>query len=181
MPPTHRLCRNNPYIPYRARPGPDECILEYPYSLETAKSIFNSLSTEVNKLSTEVYKMRQCSVCHRWVTGAPSPDVGHGDVAPGPRCTLLHHPAPCPWVGDKGQLCTYKHPLPAPTPVSLPPLPLSPAASVSATYSQAVGGAPAGDLTLLQQLEDMRREKEEQARRAEQLAVANANLLHNQQ
>ena len=44
-----------------------------------------------------------------------------------------------------------------------------------------MGGAPAGELTVLQQLEDMRREKEEQERRAEQLAVANANLLHNQQ
>ena len=124
--------------------------------------------------------MRLCPGCHRYVTSAPSPDLGHGEVSPGVKCNLPHHPHPCPWLDCHDQPCTYQHPPPAPPSVSLPPLPLSPAASQALTYSQATGDAPAGDQTLLQQLEELRREKEEQVQRAEQLAVANTNLRQNQ-
>ena len=140
MPETHALCRNNPLIPYRARPGQELCLLEYPYDLQTAKKIVYSLKKEVDR------RMRLCSVCHRYLTltGAPTNALGHGEVAPGEKCTLPHHPSPCPWVDRLGQPCTYQHPPPAPPPGSLPPLPLSPAASQSHPYSQATGGAPAG-------------------------------------
>ena len=176
MPRTHALCRNNALIPYRARPGREFCLLEYPYSLQTAKEIIYSVKEDLNS------RMRLCPGCHRYVTLAPSPDLGHGEVQPGVKCNLPHHPSPCPWQDRHGQPCTYQHPRPAPPPVSsLPPLPLSPAASLAPTYSQATGGAPAGDQTLLQQLEELRREKEKQEQRAEQLAVANSNLSHNQQ
>ena len=153
MPRTHALCRNNPLIPYRARAGDKSCVLEYPYSLQTAKQIIYSLQEDFNK-------MRLCPGCHRYVTSAPSPDLGHGEVSPGVKCNLPHHPHPCPWLDRHGQPCTYRHSPPAPPPGSLPPLPLSPAASQAPTISQATGGAPAGDQTLLQQLEELR-EKEE--------------------
>ena len=50
------------------------------------------------------------------------------------------------------------------------------------TLSEAVGGAPADDQTLLQQLKVLRREKDDrQGGRAEQLAPAANNLHKNQQ
>ena len=125
--------------------------------------------------------VRHCSVCHHYVTGSPTSELSHGDVQPEPGCNLLHHPSPCPWVSRNGVPCTHHHTI-APPPSSLPPLPGSPAASLpSTTISQAMGGAPQGDLTLLQQIEQLRREKEEETRRADQLAVANTNLRDGQQ
>ena len=150
---SHRLCRNNPFVPYRARAARNPCILQYPYNISTAKDIIYSISSDLDR-------MRLCPGCHLYVTGAPSAELAHGEVPPGVKCNLPHHPSPCPWVDRNGQPCTYQHPPPAPPSGSLPPLPLSPAASQAPTISQATGGAPAGDQTLLQQLEELR-EKEE--------------------
>ena len=164
MPKTHRLCRNNPLIPFAARPGSEPCVLVYPSDLSTAKHILLSISKTM---------VRQCATCHRFITGAPSPELGHEDGIAGPNCVLPHHPLPCPWVDRNGQPCSQLQ-LPSVLPLA------TQAASHTSTSSEAQGGAPGGDQTVLQQLEAMRREKEEQARRLEQLSIANANLRSNQ-
>ena len=105
--------------------------------------------------------------------GAASPEVGHQDAPPGAECGLSHHPLPCPWVGERGEGCTYE-PGSLLLPSLLPP-PATPA-QLSANSSE----APGEDLTLLQQVEQLRREREEAARRANVLEVANQNLKENQ-
>ena len=122
--------------------------------------------------------MRQCISSHRFLTGAPSLDLGHGDVPGGPECTLPHHPSPCPWVGPRGQPCPYIPPavLPPP-PVSAPSN--SATSSVPTTSTVSISETPSGD-HLLQELHRLRREKEEEARRVEQLTLANSNLRDSQ-
>ena len=113
MPKQHRLCRNNPLIPFAARPGSGDCVLHYPNSIEAAREIIDSISNFDNMV-------RQCVKCHKFITGAPHPDVAHGDAPAGPECSLDHHPLSCPWVDRHGQPCQF---LPL---ASLPPLPISP-------------------------------------------------------
>ena len=141
MPTTHRLCRNNPLIPYAARPGSGPCVLHYPRDIKAAREIIYSISNFDNMV-------RLCSECHCYITGAPHPDVAHRDVPAGPGCGLPHHPAPCPWVDRNGRPCQHHAaPLP-PLPESPPELLLSTSATTSAsatppvTSSEAlVGGA----------------------------------------
>ena len=159
MPHQRNLCKNNPLIPYRARPGRGPCVLTYPYNLETAKQVILNISTEMG---------RQCISCHRYITSPPQANLHHHGGPPGPECSLPHHPAPCSWIGPRGQPCPYVHPPPVTT-SPLPPLPLSPPAP-----------STQGDLLLMQQLEQLRREKEDSDRRAELLQVANNNLRANQ-
>ena len=47
-------------------------------------------------------RQTQCTHCHRFLTGAPSPEVGHQGVPGGSICPLQHHPNPCPWTADSG-------------------------------------------------------------------------------
>ena len=169
---SHPLCRNNPFVPYKARPGPRPCVLQYPESLETAVSIIRSISNTEDMV-------RQCISCHRYLTGAPRPDLGHGDAPSGPECSLPHHPSPCPWVGPRGQPCPYIPPsaLPPP-PVSAPSASASSTAPVTTTVSNTE--TPSGEHLLLQELQQLRREREEEARRVEQLTLANSNLRESQ-
>ena len=162
---THALCRNNPLIPYRARPGRDPCVLKYPEDLASAKVILRSIS--------KFDKMRQCSVCHLYVTGAPQAHLSHGAAPAGPGCTLPHHPSPCPWVDDRtGRPCQYVHAPPVPPLVSLTATTsaslLSPPVTISETQ---VGGADSipDQTALLRRLE-------EGARKVQLLELANTNL-----
>ena len=158
------LCKNNPFVPHRARPGRGgPCVLIYPHSKEAAKQVIRSISTKMG---------RQCISCHRYVTSPPQVNLHHRDGPPGPECRLPHHPAPCSWIGPKGQPCPYVHPPPAPPPSSLPPLPLSPPVTTSEASPE--------QLLLMRQLEQLRREKEEADKRSELLQVANENLRANQ-
>ena len=161
------LCKHNPLIPWRARPGRGPCVLHYPYDLATAKDILQSISNLDGMV-------RQCVSCHKFVTGAPHPDVGHQDGPAGPECNLPHHPPPCPWVNDRtGQPCSY-----------IPPS----APSLSSTVSPSVSTAPVtitetpvgGVLSLPEQMAQLRREREEEARRVELLTMANNNLRESQ-
>ena len=89
----------------------------------------------------------------------------------------------CPWVIKSGEPWTFQH-----TPVlslspPLTPLQIPPAASTASSFTRPMGDAPGGDLTVLQDLEQMRREKDEQARiavehfkRSAQLYLDNSNL-----
>ena len=172
MPPTHPLCRNNPLVPYAARPGSGPCVLEYPETLSTAKAIIRSISSLENMV-------RQCGTCHRFITGAPRPELGHQDGPAGPECSLPHHPQPCPWVSDRtGQPCSY---VPAP-PLLLPPLTTTSTVSATtspATISETLVGATSSSVP--DELARLRREKEEAERNAELLRVANRNLQASQQ
>ena len=82
--------------------------------------------------------VRQCVGCHRFVMGAASPDVAHGDVQPGANCGLPHHPLPCPWVGKNGEGCTFQPQLIHRPPPLQPPVSegLQPPVSRGATFSQ---------------------------------------------
>ena len=169
---THPLCRNNPFIPYRARPGQGHCVLEYPENLVTAREIILSIASEIMG--------RQCISCHRFITSPPRPELGHGDAPSGPECSLPHHPSPCPWVGPRGQPCPYISPpaVQQTPPVSAPPISVSSSASVTSTVTTTE--TPSGDNLLLQELQQLRREKEEEARRVEMLELVNSNLRDSQ-
>ena len=156
---SHRLVRNNPYLPYCCPvPGRGYYYLQYPHTLRAAKVLLNSLSSPVPEVI-----MRQCQVCHRFITGANSPDVDHHACPPGRgNCDLPHHPQPCPFVDDRGAPCDH---------VPLSPTP--PHTSASESRSE--------ERTLLQQIETLRREKEEEATRSNRLLLANINLRENQE
>ena len=47
-------------------------------------------------------RQTQCNHCHRFLTGALTPDVGHQGMAGDSLCSLPHHPNPCPWTADGG-------------------------------------------------------------------------------
>ena len=143
-----RELRHNPLIPYwgaqpgrgyqtpRAQPSRGFHILEYPYSLEAAKQILLSIPSTGNTM------VRRCTNCHRYITGSPVQALDHKDVPSGDRCTLPHHPLPCDWVGECGQVCSYVPPLLALPPaqedlhtLGAAPPPVGPLVSVAASVT----------------------------------------------
>ena len=104
--------------------------------------------------------VRRCTTCHRYVTGAPTPDLDHGGVGSGPDCTLEHHTASCDWEDDRriGVTCSY---FPDTVPVSVP------------EEQNAVQ-------LLEERLAQLQREKEEESRRANLLQISNNNLRDSQ-
>ena len=99
------------------------------------------------------------------MTGAPTPDLDHNGVGSGPECTLEHHPAPCDWEDDRriGVVCShYPTDVPAPGPVE---------------PGHVTGEGSQDALQLLQQrFDQLQKEKEDEARRAQLLQISNSNL-----
>ena len=152
---SHKLVRNNPLLPYWCPvPGRGFYHLQFPHTLKSAKAFLTFISR-----TDPATIMRQCKVCHRYITGAPHPDVDHHASPPGQGlCFLPHHPLPCPFKDEHDNPCTFE-----------PEALLGPLAPVLDA-----------ELTLVQQLEQLRREKEEETRRANGLQLANANLKESQ-
>ena len=110
--------------------------------------------------------VRRCSSCHNFVTE-------HHGVPSGPECTLQHHPEPCDWEDDRrpNVVCTHydqdTHEVNGEGDVIV--------------HEQAEPTDPGAALQLLKScLAQLEREKEDQARRANQLMIANKNLLTSQ-
>ena len=161
---SHKLARNNPHLPFWCPiPGRGYYHLIYPHTLRAAKLYLKSLSQSI-------VMVRQCSECHRFITGAPNPDVDHNAPAPGRgACTLSHHPPPCPFVSEHGVPCTHSY-----TSEDLI-IPSAIAGHINPSFDSSDG-----DLTLVQQLEQLRREKAEETRPANTLQLANSNLRDSQ-
>ena len=144
---TDILCKRNPLIPWTARgPGSGPCVLHYPENLATAKHILRSISNLDGMV-------RQCVVCHKFITGAPHPDLGHQDGPAGPECSLRHHPLPCPYVSEKGVPCSYS---PAPLQTSLSPSVTTSVSPAPATNTETQAG---GALSLPEQMARLRHER----------------------
>ena len=101
---SHSLVRNNPYLPFQCSiPGRDFYYFKYPHTLRAAKLFLRTLPP--THLATA--EMRQCSKCHRYVTGAPSPGLDHQGGVQGPLCALPHHPPICTWTDTRGNPCSF--------------------------------------------------------------------------
>ena len=148
---SHSLVRNNPYLPFQCSiPGRDFYYFKYPHTLRAAKLFLRTLPP--THLATA--EMHQCSKCHRYVTGAPSPGLDHQGGVQGPLCALPHHPPICTWTDTRGNPCSFHF--------SSDPSDKSPTE------------------TPTQELERLRREKDEASKRADLLQVANTNLRESQ-
>ena len=96
-------------------------------------------------------RQTQCISCHRFLTGAPQPEVDHQGAPHGSLCTLPHHPDPCEWHDEQGNPCTHHQP-------------------------GAAGGED--ELTRLRvQMQRLQEERDEERRRAELLQMTNSNLM----
>ena len=157
-----KIVKNNPLLPiWSCVPGEGRHTLQSPNNLSSAIRFLRSLP------STPRLTMRRCARCHRYSTGAPSPDVDHGGSGTGASCNLAHYPAPCDWTDERGRACQY-----------LP----DQVRNVEGLHEDlgAGGGMDPSLAAALQQLEQLRKEKEEETRRAEMLHQANVNLRQTQ-
>ena len=103
-------------------------------------------------------RQTQCHSCHRYLTGAPHPDVDHQGAPHGSLCTLEHHPPPCAWVDESGAGCAHHlQVLHEPPPVSEP---------------EAVSDEVA---LLREQMARLQAERDEERRCAELLHITNSN------
>ena len=112
---------------------------------------------------TNSSRQSQCPKCHRFLTGASSPEVGHQGTPGGSVCSLPHHPEPCTFSDDSGAICTFYE---------------SCSMEDDAVVTAATGGLEAAQLQ--QQLVQLQQEKEAESRRANLLQLSNTNLQQTQ-
>ena len=135
------MVRNNPLLPiWSCVPGAGRHTLQSPNNLDSAIRFLRSLPP-----TPRLRMVRRCTKCHRYSTGAPTPDVDHAGCGTGNACTLSHYPVPCDWADEQGRPCQY---LPGPM------LPEVLGTGGSGTQDDAL-------TAMYQQLEQVRKEKEE--------------------
>ena len=47
----------------------------------------------------------RCSKCHRYKKDPPTPDLSHDGSHAGSKCKLDHHPSPCDYEDEAGNVC----------------------------------------------------------------------------
>ena len=98
-----KACKNNPFLPHWCSiPGQGPYVLKSPNNIESAIHFLRSLPT-----TPRLRMVRRCKKCHRFTTGAPHPDLDHATSGTGAACTLPHHPTPCDWADEKGEVCQH--------------------------------------------------------------------------
>ena len=104
-------------------------------------------------------RQTRCGHCHRYLVGAPHPDLGHLGAAGGSLCNLDHHPNPFGW-SDGDTVCDFYENI------------------VSEDHDEQIDGA----VSLQAQLQQALSERDAERRQVELLALANANLnsVHSQ-
>ena len=126
-------------------------------------------------------RQSQCLKCHRWLTGSPTPEVGHQGQAGGTVCSLTHHPSPCPFKDENGVLCSFYEQQQYEENAA------AAAATAAAHSSDVLTAAPpvsshteAAQLHLQQQLLQMQQERDAERRQVELLQMSNHNLRETQ-
>ena len=103
-----KVVRNNPLLPYWSGvSGRGLHVLQSPNNLRSAILFLRSLSSPTSGR----IMVRRCTRCHRYTTGAPSPEVDHQGCNGGSACTLPHHPDPCDWTDQQDRPCQHHHSL----------------------------------------------------------------------
>ena len=59
--------------------------------------------------------VRRCTGCHRYISGAPTPDLEHNGKY-GSDCQAEHHPDPCDYIHREHGACTHYGKTPSPVP-----------------------------------------------------------------
>ena len=118
-------------------------------------------------------RQSQCTKCHRFLTGASSPEVGHLGAPGGSVCSLSHHPEPCSYTDEDGAICTFYESIRLDEDSAAS----SAASAMVSVATTAVSAGDSPDVVLLQQqLHQLQQEKEAERRRANLLQLSNSNL-----
>ena len=139
--------------------------------------------------------VKRCRKCHYYSALAPTPELGHTGSNPGPNCNLPHYPSPCDWRDKDNSPCGYyvagqvhdqaennhNH-------VSEEPdrqrqeslLELGLGDSQRSGGRGDISGGISDVIALQEEIEKLRREKEEENRRSTLLETANQQLRENQ-
>ena len=53
-----------------------------------------------------IMAVKRCSKCHKFISGAPTPELEHTGVF-GPECQGAHHPDPCSYMSKENSPCSF--------------------------------------------------------------------------